>query len=287
MMKKHLLTLLAIGAISALTFVGCRNSTTPQVTPDPDPEPPIVQPDPDAEVVDGVTEFDHEESGIEFTVLGGLTRGQVNAIIAMVQGMDLTEFADYISSVTFDPALAGFTYTLTGEQGAQMADVRLTHLANADAVNDALTEVSDIVQTANQPVPERGSHGDDTPIAFSHGEVIIRGENLYPSEWEGVVERVIAALDDDFSWSSYFGAVISQFGPITIVVKNTDEFDNFSTVVGGDTIYININSDNWEETFQNAFMGIDGFGPEIGYATSLDDVRMAMLKGQEGAVRAS
>ena len=109
---------------------------------------------------------------------------------------------------------------------------------------------------------ERGSHGNNTPIPFSHGVVIIKGENLYPSEWSGTVNKVIAALNADAVWAEYFGAVIDTFGPdFTIIVKNTNEFLNYKTTRSGNIIYINsaiLNTNALITAIQNAFGAIDG-----------------------------
>jgi len=121
----------------------------------------------------------------------------------------------------------------------------------------------------NEEPEVRGPHGDDTPIPFSHGEVLIKGENLYPSEWQGLTNTIIAALNADAAWANYFGEMIDVtynfYGEnITIVVKNTDEFDNYSTTVGGHIIYINLNTEDLITSLQNAFMALEGGADEIG-----------------------
>jgi hypothetical protein len=87
-------------------------------------------------------------------------------------------------------------------------------------------------------------------------------------EWQGVVNAIIAALEADpgnIGWPEYFGGM--TYGRnVTVIVKNTNEFLNYSTTKGGDTIYININANNFVEIIQNAFMAMEGFGPEMAQA---------------------
>jgi hypothetical protein len=98
--------------------------------------------------------------------------------------------------------------------------------------------------------------------------VVIKGENLYPSEWQGLVSTIVAALNAEADWAEYFGEMIdvtyNVYGEdITIVVKNTDEFANYSTTVGGHIIYINLNTENLITSLQNAFMALEGGAPEM------------------------
>jgi len=72
------------------------------------------EPDPDTVIVPGTTTVEHGD--IEFNIVGGLTQGQVNAITAMIDGLDVAGLATYINSVTFDPELAaGFEVDLTSQ----------------------------------------------------------------------------------------------------------------------------------------------------------------------------
>jgi len=155
-MKNRLLALFAIGAISVLAFVSCDNNTTSQVTPDPD-----------TVVVEGTTTV--ERGDIDFHIAGGLTQGQVNAITALINSLDVAGFANYVSSVRFDPEqAAGFEIKLTGEGIAAMADVTVAHLANADTVMNALNAGRTQVQTARQSVGggDNGGGGDKVPVHF-------------------------------------------------------------------------------------------------------------------------
>ena len=132
---------------------------------------------------------------------------------------------------------------------------------------------------------ERGSHGNDTPIEFDFGKVIIRGENLYPSEWNGMTDKVIAALNADpenRNWPGWFGAVVKDVHDIhghglSIIVINTNEFANFKTTNFGDKIYININTKDLVNTMQQAFVGLAGGTPEICQVipSARETVRMA------------
>jgi len=142
-------------------------------------------------------------------------------------------------------------------------------------------------RSGSETEPVRGNHGNDTPIKFSNGQVIIKGENLLPAEWTGVTTKVAGALNtnpNDEGWPAWFGGLINAYGPnITIIVKYTDDFANYKTTRKGNTIYINLNiindSDALFDALGNAFGAIDG-DPNIdiiGSASARDTVHMASV----------
>ena len=136
----------------------------------------------------------------------------------------------------------------------------------------------------NGPVipEERGSHGNDTPIPLSRGEVIIRGENLYPSEWAGMTDKILTVLEG--RGAAWFGGIANTAHNIhghhlSIIVISTNEFNDYKTSIAGDRIYININTKDLVNTMEQAFMGWSGQAPEMVRAvpSARETVRMAKV----------
>jgi len=166
--------------------------------------------------------------------------------------------------------------------------------------------------TGNSPetkIPEeRASFGDNTPIKYSRGEIIIRGENLYPSEWDegALIDKIIAMVEKaatDRSALNDFLRIQKMLNlPIEIIVKETDEFTNFKVITNTDDLQdgeytigvLNISVfDNNEKLLQmldSLLRGMNGnvnFQIGQGLDTSHDTIRMANAPDDHKAIAQS
>ncbi|MCL2601840.1 MAG: hypothetical protein FWD91_03405 [Treponema sp.] len=139
--------------------------------------------------------------------------------------------------------------------------------------------------------PVIGDHCNDKPINFGSGEVIIKGENLLLTEWNGVTGKVVSVLNtnpNDEGWADWFAGLIKKYGAnFTIIAKYTEDFANYKTTRKGNIIYINSgiinnNDDALFKALGNAFAATDN-DPSvdiIGRATTRETVRMARMLNQ-------
>ena len=92
----------------------------------------------DKVIVPGVTNFSHGD--IDFSIAGGLTQGQVNAIKAMVNGMDIDGFSDFVESITFGQDVENGLVIDVGTGENAMANIYIEHDAGAAALAAALAD---------------------------------------------------------------------------------------------------------------------------------------------------
>ena len=80
-----------------------------------------------------------DNAGINFHIAGGiLTQGQVNAITAMVNGLNVAAFADYVTGVEFAQDVANGLVINVGTGENATADITIESGVAGDAIINAL-----------------------------------------------------------------------------------------------------------------------------------------------------
>jgi hypothetical protein len=90
-------------------------------------------------------------------------------------------------------------------------------------------------------------------ITLSGGKTLIVKGNFTDTEWNGFIGNIVSVINKDKNkWQSIFTYGIIH-NNIYVILEKTTEYSNYSTVVGGDTIYINFSIVNDEDALTTAF----------------------------------